>query len=315
MPVTEWEHPRGAMHGLAHGEIRIKAGDMDVFQAVEGDDAIYPDGGITKEALNQLSNLVSENEKPFFLAVGLIKPHLPFGAPKSYLDKYEKVEFPVVAHPQKPKARTTWHGSGEFNNYNRWGKNPNEDKIFADQLRRHYAACVSYVDAQVGEVLAELKRTGADKNTIVILWGDHGWHLGEHAIWGKHSLFEESLHSPLIIYDPRENEEGFKTNAIVETLDIFPTLCDLIGVETPKFVEGTSLKNILMKKDTIGHSALSYKQGATTLRTVTHRLVLHKDGFVELYDHLSSEKETKNIADTNPTLVKDLIQNLNAKLD
>ena len=186
--------------------------------------------------------------------------------------------------------------------------------IFANELRRHYAACVSYADAQVGKVLAELKRTGADKNTIVILWGDHGWHLGEHDIWGKHSLFEESLHSPMIIHDPRENEAGFKTNAIVETLDIFPTLCDLAGVDVPEFVEGVSLKNILKKNDTIGHSAVSYKQGATTLRTSTHRLVLHKDDFVELYDHSSSEKETRNIAETHPELVEELKQKLKAKL-
>ena len=104
MPVAEWEHPRGAMHGLAHGEIRIKSGDMDVFQATEGDDSIYPDGAITKETLSQLKVLVNADEKPFFLAVGLIKPHLPFGAPKSYLDKYENVEFPDVSNPQKPKG-------------------------------------------------------------------------------------------------------------------------------------------------------------------------------------------------------------------
>ena len=112
-----------------------------------------------------------------------------------------------------------------------------------------------------------------------------------------------------------KKEDGFKTKAIVETLDIFPTLCDLTGVETPEFVEGISLKNILKKKDTIGHSAVSYKQGASTLRTATHRLILHKDGFVELYDHLSSEKETRNISETHPDLVKNLTQELRAKLE
>ena len=150
--------------------------------------------------------------------------------------------------------------------------------------------------------------------TIVILWGDHGWHLGEHAIWGKHSLFEESLHSPMIIYDPRKQEAGFKTKAMVETLDIFPTLCDLTGVETPTFVTGLSLKNILDKKDVVGHAALGYKNGASTLRTKTHRLVLHKDGFVELYDHTTVEKETNNIADKHLELVEKLKQELLTKL-
>ena len=314
MPVAEWEHPRGAMHGLANGEIRMKSSDMDVFQAIDDDDSIYPDGAIAEEAVSQLKNLVDADDKPFFLAVGFIKPHLPFGAPKPYLEKYDSVTFPGVTHSQKPKGRTTWHGSGEFMQYNRWGKNPNEDKSFAKELRQHYAACVSYADAQVGKVLAELKRTGADKNTVIILWGDHGWHLGEHAIWGKHSLFEESLRSPMIIYDPRDTKEGFKTNAIVETLDIFPTLCDLTGVETPNYVEGVSLKNILKNKDTIGHSAASYRQDASTLRTSTHRLVLHNDGFVELYNHASSEKETKNIAVEYPELTERLKQELKAKL-
>lgn len=315
MPVEEWKHPRGAMHGLAHGEIRVKSGDMDVFQAIEGDDSIYPDGAITKEALKQINMLTDDNDNPFFLAVGFIKPHLPFGAPKSYYDKYEGVKIPETDHPQKPTGRTTWHGSGEFNQYNKWKKDPNIDTIFAKELRRHYAACVSYVDAQVGKVLSELKRTGADKNTIVVLWGDHGWHLGEHAIWGKHSLFEESLHAPMIIHDPRENIEGFKTNAMVETLDVFPTLCDLTGVNMPRFVEGVSLKNVLEKRDTIGHSALAYKQGALTLRTKTHRLILHKDGFVELYDHTTPEKETKNIAHEHQELVEELTKELNAKLE
>ena len=293
MPVAEWEHPRGMIHGLAHGEIRINANNMDVFQTEEGDDSIYPDGAITNEALKQLGELATDGEKPFFLAVGIIKPHLPFGAPKSYFDRYEGVELPAIEHPQKPEGRTTWHGSGEFMQYNRWGKDVNKDSVFADEVRRHYAASVSYADAQVGKILAELKRTGVDKNTIVVLWGDHGWHLGEHAIWGKHSLFDESLHSPLIIHYPGMKHANTETNAIVETLDIFPTLCDLAGVEMPEFAQGVSLKSILENPSTAGHSAFSYFNEVMTIRTKTHRLSLHKDGYVELYDHTTPENETK----------------------
>ena len=143
------------------------------------------------------------------------------GAPKTYFDQYDGVSFPETAHPQKPEGKTTWHRSGEFRQYNLWGKDPNEDPAFANDLRRHYAACVSYTDAQVGKIIEELKRTGADKNTIIVLWGDHGWHLGEHAIWGKHSLFEESLHSPLIIHYPGMENQGAKTEAIVENIRYF----------------------------------------------------------------------------------------------
>ena len=314
MPVAEWKHPRGMMHGLAHGEIRMNASDMDVFQAVVGDDNIYPDGAITNEALKQLRLLSADNGKPFFLAIGIIKPHLPFGAPKSYFDRYEGVKLPVIEHPQKPEGKTTWHGSGEFMKYNHWGKDPNSDADFADEVRRHYAACVSYADAQVGKVLAELKHTGSDKNTIVVLWGDHGWHLGEHAIWGKHSLFEESLHSPMIIHYPGMNRKGSKTDAIVETLDIFPTLCDLTGVEIPKFTQGVSLKEILENPNTTGHPAIAYKNEVSTIRTATHRLSLHKDGFVELYDHTTADNETKNVADKHQELVEELKQALKTKL-
>jgi iduronate 2-sulfatase len=314
MPVAEWEHPKGAMHGLANGEIRVTRGGMDIFQTVEGDDNIYPDGAIADEALKQLRELTSNNEKPFFLAVGIIKPHLPFGAPKSYFDKYEGIELPATQHPEKPKGKTTWHASGEFMGYNRWGKNPNKDAAFADDVRRHYAACVSYADAQVGKVLAELKRTGADKNTIVVLWGDHGWHLGEHAIWGKHSLFEESLHSPLIIHYPGMKHEGANADAIVETVDIFPTLCDLTGIDIPKYAQGASVKDILIDPNTDGHTAIAYTSKAATIRTATHRMTLHKDGFVELYDHTTVDKETKNIAEEYPELVEELKHALNIRL-
>jgi len=315
MPVEEWEHPRGMMHGLAHGEIRVKSSNIDVYQTVEGDDNIYPDGAIADEALNQIRKLTSNKEKPFFLAVGIIKPHLPFGAPKSYYDRYDGVELPAIKHPKKPNGKTTWHGSGEFKKYNSWGKNPNKDSGFADEVRRHYAASVSYADAQIGKVLAELKRTGADKNTIVVIWGDHGWHLGEHAIWGKHSLFEESLHSPLIIHYPGIKHKGANADAIVETVDIFPTLCDLTDVDIPKYAKGTSLKDILVAPISEGHTAIAYTSKARTIRTASHRMTLHKDGFVELYDHTAPEKETKNIAEEHPKLVEKLKSTLNKRLD
>ncbi|MGB3852391.1 MAG: sulfatase [Tunicatimonas sp.] len=315
VPVEEWEHPRGIMHGLAHGQIRADAGDMNVFQSEVGGDSIYPDGLITNEALEQLRLLSTDNEKPFFLAVGIIKPHLPFGAPQSYLDMYEGVDFPPIVHPKKPAGETTWHQSGEFMKYNRWGKDPNANEDFANEVRRHYAACVSYADAQVGKVLDELKRTGADKNTIVVLWGDHGWHLGEHAIWGKHTLFEEALLSPLIIHYPGMENKGSKTNALVETLDIFPTLCELTGVDIPEFARGRSLKPILDNPNASGHPTVGYWKEDKTIRTETHRMVLHDDGFVELYDHTSAENETKNVADNHPDLVEELKQVLKARLN
>jgi len=314
MPVKEWQHPRGAMHGLANGEIRVRAGNMAVFQSTEGADDIYPDGLITEEALNQIDTLTKKDTKPFFLAVGLLKPHLPFGAPAKYMEPYKNIKLPPTPHPEKPDWKSTWHGSSEFMKYKRWGKNPNNDSDFAIQVRKHYAACVTYSDAQVGRIIAKLKASGQAENTIIVLWGDHGWHLGEHAVWGKHTLFEESLRSPLIIYYPGMQNPGQPSNAIVETLDIFPTLCALTNLPQPKFAAGVSLKPILQNPAAPGHPAISYAKASQSIRTISHRMILHSDGYAELYDHNSKTQETKNIAAENPKLVKELTEKIKARL-
>ena len=314
LPVKEWQHPRGIMHGLANGEIRVKAGEMDVFQSKEGPDDIYPDGWITDEALKQMDILTKKDPKPFFLAVGLLKPHLPFGSPAKYMKPYKNIKLPSIPYPEKPNWRSTWHKSGEFMKYNRWGKNPNTDKDFAEEVRKHYAACVSYSDTQVGRILAKLKESEQADNTIIVLWGDHGWNLGEHAIWGKHNLFEEALRSPLIICYPKMKEPGKSSDAVVETLDIFPTLCELTKLPKPDFAAGTSLVPILDNPAASGHPAYSYWAGKQSVRTKSHRMILYKDGYAELYDHRSKEKETKNIADENPELVKELSKMIKGRL-
>ncbi|MDO6737987.1 sulfatase [Wenyingzhuangia sp. 2_MG-2023] len=313
IPVKEWQHPRGVMHGLSNGEVRGKvAKSMDVFQSTVGEDTIYPDGHITNKAIEQLENF-SKTKKPFFFAVGLIKPHLPFGAPKKYYDRYKNINIPDAAFSQKPNWPSTWHGSGEFMKYNRWGKDPRADKGFANEVKKHYAACVTYADAQVGRILAKLKETGLDKNTVIVLWGDHGWSLGEHAIWGKHSLFEEALHSPLIIVDHCVKDKGKGTNAVVETVDIFPTLCDLTNLSIPDFTIGVSLKPLLKNVKTKGHNAYAYKRGKKTIRTDRYRLVVSNKGSAELFDHQEDPYETKNIASKHPDVVKELKELLKQK--
>ena len=314
LPSGPWQHPRGWMHGLAHGEIRVDAADMDVFQAEEGPDSIYPDGGSIDEALRQLDLLALDSGRPFFLAVGILRPHLPFGAPLTYLEPYADAQLPPIPHPTKPEGRTTWHASAEFMKYNRWNRDPNRDAEFALEVRKHYAACVTYADAQVGRLVQHLERVGADENTIVILWGDHGWHLGEHAIWGKHALFEESLRSPLIIAHRDIAEPGVATDAIVESLDVFPTLCELAGLPMPDFVDGVSLKHLLDDPVSSGRPAIAYRRNARTIRTKTHRLILHEDGYAELYDHASAAKETRNVAASNPSLVAKLAEQLQDRL-
>jgi len=312
MPVGEWQHPRGAMHGLAHGETRKRSPDMDVFQAVEGPDTIYPDGLIVEEALKQMDAL-ARGGKPFLLAIGIIRPHLPFGAPKKYLDLYEGVEFPPIPHPGRPEGKTTWHGSREFMQYNRWERDPRQEDAFARDVRRHYAACVSYADAQVGRIMARLAQLGLEGKTIVVVWGDHGWHLGEHSVWGKHTLFEESLRSPLIIVHPGLDKPGAPSQAVVETLDVFPTLCELAGLEVPAFVQGRSLLPQLHNPAAAGRAAIGFRANARTIRTERWRMTLHKDGHVELYDHASDQGETVNVAGGFPEVVEKLEAQLNER--
>ncbi len=313
LPAGAWQHPRGWMHGLAHGEIRKNAKDMDLFQSKSGGDEIYPDGISMNEALHQL-DVLAESERPFFLAVGILRPHLPFGAPAKYFDLYKDAKLHAVAHPQKPTGKTTWHGSGEFMKYNRWGRNPNTDAEFAIDVRKAYAACVSYADAQVGRLLKQLDELDQRDNTIIVLWGDHGWHLGEHSIWGKHALFEESLHSPMIISTPDLKKAGQPTQSIVETLDIFPTLCELANLKPPVGLDGVSLVPLLDDPQSKGHTAIAYAGRAKTIRTKTHRLILHNDGFVELYDHTTPAGEIRNVANANPQIVSRLSEELRNRL-
>jgi len=317
LPAGPWQHPRGWMHGLANGEIRGNAGKMDLFQATPGEDSIYPDGPSVDRALAHLDDLAAEsteNDKPFFLACGILRPHLPFGAPAKYTERYQNVTLPEIPHPKKPAEKTTWHGSGEFMKYNRWGRNPNSDADFATEVRLHYAACVSYADAQVGRLLKRLDDLEVTDNTIIVLWGDHGWHLGEHAVWGKHTLFEESLRSPLIISYVDLPQPGSIADGIVETLDIFPTLTDLADLPQPDFTHGVSLRSILEDPLADGHSAYAYRKGVQTVRTDSHRMIVHADGHVELYDHRTPDGETRNVAAAESELVNSLTEKIEARL-
>jgi iduronate 2-sulfatase len=167
---------------------------------------------------------------------------------------------------------------------------------------------VTYADALVGRLLKRLDSLGLRDDTIIVLWGDHGWHLGEHAIWGKHALFEESLRSPLIIQYKGLKNPGQRTDSIVESLDVFPTLCDLSGLPTPTEAMGVSLKQCIEDVSAIGHPAISYARKGRTIRTDRYRLIVHNKGNVELYDHSTEQAETENVAAQKPGIVAELKQ-------
>lgn len=302
MPSGPWQTPEGAMHGYANGTTRQQAGkdaaNKPVSQAVAGDDRAYPDGWIAEEAVKQLNELAG-GEKPFFLAAGFIKPHLPFAAPESYFKATSGITAPLPVVVEKPTFPTTWHASGEFRQYGSNEGDPFREPSAAEAYRKAYLACVRYSDAQIGKLLAALDASPAAKNTIVVLWGDHGFLLGEHAIWGKHCLFEEALHSPLIIRVPGQKKPGAAAEAIVETVDIYPTLAALAGLPLSKALDGRSL--VPQLEDPAAASdgmAAGFWQGAATLRTDTHRLIISgKDRkTLELYDHREDPVELVNVA-------------------
>ncbi|MDP2883550.1 MAG: sulfatase-like hydrolase/transferase [Ignavibacteria bacterium] len=211
-------------------------------------DEAYLDGKLAQMAIESLNRLApkatARNEKdrqPFFLGVGFRKPHLPFCAPKKYWDLYDRRKIPLP-YPDKPKnapeiAFTNWN---ELRTYSDIPDVGYCDEAKTRELIHGYHACVSYTDAQVGKLLAELDRLDLRKDTIVILWGDHGWKLGDYSQWSKHTNFELDTHVPLILSDPNF-PEGKRVNALTEFVDIYPTLSELCGLPAAKDLEGTSM--------------------------------------------------------------------------
>jgi iduronate 2-sulfatase len=215
------------------------------YESADVPDDAYGDGKVALEAVNRLRGF-KESGQPFFLAVGFLKPHLPFCAPKKYWDMYDPNTLPQPDRATAPEgapayAPTSW---GELRQY--LGM-PEKGPIPPDLTRtliHGYHAATSYMDAQLGLVLDELDKLGLAENTIIVLWGDHGWHLGDHGMWCKHSNYEQATNAPLLVSAPGK-KGGQKTAAVVEFNDIYPTLCDLAGVEKPSHLQGASLVPLL----------------------------------------------------------------------
>ena len=215
-------------------------------------DGAYVDGAIANKSLDLLDEL--DTSKPFFLAVGFKRPHLPFVAPRKYWELYNESEIEIAPYQKKSKNAVdiAYHKAGEMQSYktpeityrlNNDGLLELDEKLQKKLIHGYYAA-TSYIDAQIGKIKDKLKQKGLDKNTIIVIWGDHGWHLGDHSLWNKHSNFEQATRSPLIIYDPRINK-GFKITTPTEFVDLFPTLSDLANLEIPKNLDGLSLRRQL----------------------------------------------------------------------
>ena len=215
-------------------------------------DGAYIDGAIANKSIQILDEI--NTSKPFFLAVGFKRPHLPFVAPRKYWELYDENKIKIAPYQKKSKNAVdiAYHKAGEMQSYktpeiiyklNKDGLLELDEKLQKKLIHGYYAA-TSYIDAQIGKIKDKLKQKGLDKNTIIVIWGDHGWHLGDHSLWNKHSNFEQATRSPLIIYDPRINK-GFKITTPTEFVDLFPTLSDLANLEIPKNLDGLSLRRQL----------------------------------------------------------------------
>lgn len=200
-------------------------------------DEAYFDGRVAARAVEALRE-ASRRPEPFFLAVGFWKPHAPFNPPQRYWDLYRREEVPPIRHPGPPRDAPSLalKGASELS--------PG-DRASIAELRHGYYAATSYLDAQVGKVLAELDRLGLAGNTIIVFWSDHGLHLGEHGLWGKTSNRELDARVPLMIAAPGITRAGARTRALAELLDLFPTLVDLCGLPPPAGLEGASLRPVL----------------------------------------------------------------------
>jgi iduronate 2-sulfatase len=315
VPNSPWETPESMMHGYANGRPRDRGKSLP-WEAFDGPDSSYPDAWIAEEAVATLQQLATSKE-PWFFVVGFFKPHLPFAAPKKWFDLHDPENIAAPEISRRPDEPSSWHQSGEFRgNYGHEGRDPADDPAYARLLRHAYAAATSYVDAQAGRLFDALNRLQLSDRTIVVVWSDHGFLLGEHAIWGKHTLYEEALRAPLIIRHPGLKKPGAISRALVESVDIFPSLLDLCGLPALDHLDGKTLRPHLedpsepSRKPALGF----WTNGRRTVRTDRWRLIVHpgtgENGQpgLELFDYKTAPVESRNIAHEQPEIVNELLQ-------
>ncbi len=296
------------------------------FEGADVPDDTFHDGALADMAIKALRDL-KDKKQPFWLGVGFIRPHLPFVAPKKYWDLYDPKQIELAKVTTKPKGAPDYavQPGGEMRAYHNIPDGHVPDDM-ARELKHGYYAAISYMDAQVGKVVAELERLGLRDDTIIIIWGDHGWKLGEYDAWCKHTNVELDTRVPLIISVPGQKTAGKKSNALVEFVDIYPSLAELCGLPLPKHLEGTSFAPLIKDPEQKWKPAAfsQYPRGVAgkqlmgySMRTDRYRFtrwVERKDhsklDAVELYDHQTDPMETVNIANDpkNAKLVADLTE-------
>jgi iduronate 2-sulfatase len=260
-------------------------------------DEAHPDEIISWRAIEELKGFKARGES-FFLAAGFYRPHMPWTPPKKYWDLYDRAQIQLPANYSAPDdgiPRDDWYEVRGYGDAPEKGLVPPQK---AREMMHGYYASVSFVDAQVGKVLDALHRLDLDKNTIVILWSDNGWNLGDHGRWSKYTNSEPSTRVVMMVSGPGIPGNQ-KTNALVELIDIYPSLCELCGLTPPEYLEGTSFVPLLQASQrpwkTAAFSCLfDYK--TLTVRTDRYRLIQHAEGQIELYDYQQDPAEDHNLA-------------------
>ena len=304
---------------------RLKVRGMP-YEASDAHESEYRDYQITSRAIEHLKEL-QRADSPFFLAVGFFKPHLPFCAPQKYWDLYDFDSIQVPDNYRKPPEtpKGAVHQSSELRSYATIPPKGSVSDYQARKLIHGYYACVSFIDQQIGRLMNALEETGLSHDTVIILCGDHGWQLGDHGMWNKHSCFETSMHTPLIVSVPGEeptNNQNGRIAALTELIDIYPSVCELTGLTKPNHLQGTSFVPLLKNPDLTGKSqAVGRYRSGDTIRTDRFRLsefradngAGHSMGSM-LYDHRNDPAENLNIADLDEqqATVEALIKKLRA---
>lgn len=259
---------------------------------VTAEDSAMGDGQVVAWASQQLR---ANRDKPLFLGVGIYRPHIPWYVPQRYFDTHpiDRIELPATL----PNDLDDVPGS------DRYASNQRVHQWILDSGNwergvQAYLASISFADAMVGRLLDVLDASGRAENTVVILFSDHGYHLGEKGQWRKYTLWEDSTHVPLIVVAPGITTPGTRSSAPVSTLDLYPTLADLAGLEPPDHLQGHSLRPLLesAEADWPHHAITTYQFGNHSVRTRHYRYIRYKDGDEELYDHRVDPHEWHNLA-------------------
>jgi len=292
-----------------------KAPKGAAFEVSPKSDDELPDGATAAEAVRRLHDLKAKGQ-PFFLAVGFLKPHLPFVAPKKYWDLYnpDQIPRPAIDHLPTGAPPFAGHDNGELHSYTNIPPGNPIPEDLAQTLRHGYYACISYTDAQVGRLLDALDQEGLADNTVIVLWGDHGWQLGDHGLWHKHTNFELAARAPLLVSVPHQKTAGQKCDAPVEFVDVYPTLADVCGLALPPGLDGVSLKpqlenpaakaqKVALSQYPRGGAKIGGQYMGYSVRDDRWRLTVWRERWgtkvvaTELYDERNDPAETASLHD------------------